>query len=70
MILNALENGDKLTPLDSWERFGCSKLSTRIGELKQLGQNIVGEITTVVGRFGKKTVMKYWIEQPEQGQLI
>lgn len=70
-ILEALESGKKLTPLDAWSDFGCSKLSTRIGELKQLGHKILGEMTpTYSEQFGEKTVMKYWIEQPEQGVLI
>lgn len=34
-ILAALENGDSLTALDALEDYGCSRLASRITDLKR-----------------------------------
>lgn len=39
-ILTALQNGDKISPLDALHRFGCLRLGARIFELRQSGHNI------------------------------
>lgn len=36
-IRAALENGERLTPLDALNRFGCFRLGARIYDLKQDG---------------------------------
>lgn len=70
-ILEQLQSGRKLTPMDAIAEYGCTKLATRIGELKALGYDIKGILTSGYNRHGKKcNYNKYWIEQPEQGQLI
>lgn len=38
MIADWLNLGLKLTPLDAWKKFGCSKASSRIGELENEGR--------------------------------
>jgi hypothetical protein len=63
MILEALENGEKLTPMDAIKHFGCTKLSTRIGELKREGHPINGKFVARKNRFGKIVhVQEYWHE--------
>lgn len=37
MILNALLNGEELTPLDALRRFGCFRLAARIFDLRKEG---------------------------------
>ncbi len=39
-ILNALQHGDKLTPLDALTRFGCMRLSARIYDLREKGHDV------------------------------
>lgn len=39
-ILNHLQRGGSLTPLDALRLYGCLALSQRIGELKRLGNDI------------------------------
>lgn len=36
-ILEALKAGDKITPLDALQRFGCFRLAARIGEIQEAG---------------------------------
>lgn len=40
-ILQALKDGEILTPLDALDRFGCFRLGARIKDLRQLGHHIV-----------------------------
>ena len=40
MILVALKNGDKITPLSALEKFGCFRLSARIWDLRNEGHPI------------------------------
>ena len=39
-ILEALMRGKKITPLDALAEFGCLRLASRIGELKEQGYKI------------------------------
>ena len=61
MILKALKAGRTLTWLDAVNDFGCSKLSTRIGEMVKAGMVKVkrGWMTTNTG----KTVRTYKIDR-------
>ncbi len=40
MILEALQAGRELTPLDSLREFGCLRLAARIYDLRQAGHRI------------------------------
>ena len=40
----ALESGERLTPLDALDRFGCFRLGARIFELRRDGLPIVKEV--------------------------
>lgn len=39
-ILRALQSGERLTPLDALNRFGCLRLGARIWDLKRQGFSI------------------------------
>ena len=43
-IRSALEAGERLTPLDALERFGCFRLGARIYDLRREGMKIESEM--------------------------
>ena len=43
-ILAALKRGEKLTPLEALNRFGCSRLAARIWDLERMGYQIHSEM--------------------------
>lgn len=49
-ILEALQAGRKLTPLDALAEFNCMRLGGRIHNLRQLGHNIITETVEVNGK--------------------
>jgi len=56
-ILTALKGGERLTPLDALNRFGCMRLASRISALKQEGNTIY----TRTIKDGKKSYAEYWM---------
>lgn len=42
-ILEWLQSGRTLTPLEAWREFGCYRLSARILELREAGHKIRSE---------------------------
>ena len=58
-ILNYLQKGYKLTPLDALSLFGCFRLSARIYDLKALGHKIEKRIVTNKG----KSFAQYYIKE-------
>ena len=48
-ILRALQNGQKLTPLEMLRRFGTLRASGRIYDLRDAGHNIITERVSVPG---------------------
>jgi hypothetical protein len=54
-ILNYLQNGGKITPLEALNKFGCLRLSGRIYDLRRKGYNIKSNRITV----NKKQVAQY-----------
>ena len=62
-ILEALQAGRRLTPLDALKDFGCMRLSARIYDLRHLGHDIQDETVTVHGRIaGECRVKSYFME--------
>lgn len=59
-ILDALEHGETLTPLDALKRFGCFRLGARIWDLKQAGHQI--EMRLIETASGKR-VAEYFIAE-------
>ena len=62
-ILKALQQGDRLTAIDALNRFGCFRLSARIGELIEDGLPIESRMVTLDNG---KSVAEYRLET---GQL-
>ena len=50
-----------ITPYESFEKLGCTKLSTRIGQLKRKGNDITSEWVEDVNRFGENVRYKMYI---------
>lgn len=58
-ILKSLESGEKLTPIDALNRFGCFRLGARVYDLKRRGHNI---ITETIEKNGKRFAQYYLIK--------
>lgn len=61
-IMKALRNGETLSPLDALNRFGCFKLSTRIGEIERENHDIYivrGWLETETGK--RVRTYRLWI---------
>ena len=58
-ILHALEQGDRLTPLDALSRFGCIRLAARIFDLRRGGHDIQERLVPVETRNGTAEVAEY-----------
>ena len=65
-ILTALKGGERLTPLDALNRFGCMRLASRISALKQEGNTIY----TRTIKDGKKSYAEYWMVEPREPLLF
>lgn len=61
-ILMALKAGEKITPIDALEKFGCFRLSGRIKGLRNQGYDI---ITTMIETPTGKHVAQYWMVVPK-----
>jgi len=59
-ILNHLQSGKSITPLESLELFGCFRLGARIWDLRHMGHRITKEMIPVGN--GKR-VACYSLEQ-------
>ena len=66
-ILDALQQGAKLTQLDALEQFSCMRLGARIYELKQDGHKIQSK--KIITKTGKR-VAQYWMQKPKQEVLF
>lgn len=67
MILQHLESGKPITPLEALNLYGCFRLSARIfelrEELREQGLEIITGKKKVVDRFGnEKIVAQYWLK--------
>lgn len=47
LILNALQKGRKLTPLDALHDFGCFRLCARIWDIKRMGYEVNKQMINV-----------------------
>ena len=54
-ILEYLQKGNSITPIEALDKFGCFRLSTRIWELKKDGY----DIETVIETNGNKKFASY-----------
>lgn len=53
-ILSFIKRHGKITTLDAFNEIGCSRLSARIFDLRQMGHDIVSERIEVKNRYGEK----------------
>jgi len=58
-ILTALQSGDRLTPIDALNRFGCFRLSARVSDIKDRGYRVQDKYVKMVD--GTK-FKEYWME--------
>ena len=62
-ILAVLESGGTLTALDALEDFGCSRLASRITDLKRKGCPVASRMVTRRNRYGRLCgVAEYFME--------
>ena len=48
-ILEYLQTGKTLTPLEALDKFGCFRLGARIHELREEGENVMKEMVRTPG---------------------
>lgn len=60
-ILQYLREGNRLTPIDALQLFGCFRLSGRINDLRNMGYDIHTDMVTN----GHKTFASYYIPKQE-----
>lgn len=61
-IIKHLESGKSLTSLEAIQKYGCTKLASRICELKEEGYLIYTERETLKNRYGNScTIARYWL---------
>ena len=65
-----LRSGDRLSPLEALNKYGCFRLAARIHDLRRQGMDIrVDHVTTAAG----KTIAEYYLQvwdSAGQGRLI
>ena len=52
-VLDYMETVGAITPREAAQAFGCTRLSARIGELKEQGHPIKTEMIPLKNRYGK-----------------
>lgn len=56
-ILEYIENHGSITSMEAFQEIGCTRLASRIHDLKRLGHNISSEM--VSGKNRKKQTVQY-----------
>lgn len=57
-IIQFLTDNKSISPMEAYTHLGCSKLATRISELKRKGYQFSSHDETVKARFGNKATYK------------
>lgn len=66
-ILEYMEQGNSITPLEALGKFGCFRLASRISELRERGvNNDVKKVTYTNGSGVKKSIASYSIKKEAQ----
>lgn len=60
-IMGYMFRGNRITPLDALNLYGCERLAARIADIKKRGIDVKSEFVTLPN--GKR-VKSYWIEDP------
>lgn len=69
-ILAALRRGERLTPRDALERWGCSRLAARVWELERAGHAIHSRMVRVPGRDGTVCLVAEYSIPTDQKELF
>ncbi len=59
-ILTALQQGERITPLDALDRFGCFRLSARIADIEKQGYRVNRKMIKLCNGNRFK---EYWMER-------
>ncbi|NTE96722.1 helix-turn-helix domain-containing protein [Agrobacterium tumefaciens] len=71
LILKWLQSGNRITPTQALNKFGCFRLGARIYDLRRDGHNIMRDIVTVTTRGGGiARVAEYFIPEPPGRQPL
>lgn len=65
MILKYIQENGSITTFESYEELGCTRLPSRIYDLKKLGYDIIEETITKLNRYGKKISFKKYMLRSE-----
>lgn len=65
-ILQYLKQGNRITPVDALQKFGCFRLGARIWDLKKQGYNIQTHFVTK----NNKTYAEYYMPQEKQLNFV
>lgn len=61
-IIEYMKQNGSISPMESFNHIGCTKLSTRIGELRKAGYNIANKMEKGTDRYGMPVrYMRYWL---------
>ena len=62
-VLEYLEQGQSITPIDAWKELGITRLAARVHELKRDGYVIDKKLISVTNRYSEKcSVAEYFME--------
>lgn len=62
-VLEYLEQGQSITPIDAWKELGITRLAARVHELKRDGYVIDKKLISVTNRYSEKcNVAEYTME--------
>ena len=72
LILKHLEEGRSISPLEALQEYGCSRLASRINDLKNQGHDIVNVPKKVETRLSGKSVIvaEYFLERRATSRYI
>lgn len=67
-MLEYLINGNRLTPLEALQKFGCLRLGARMWDLRDAGYDIQSRI--IKDERTGKHYSEYWLVLPKQFEMI
>lgn len=67
-ILDYMEKYGSITPLEALRDIGCMRLASRISDLRKMGCFIRAETIAVPNRYGKKTYIKRYSLEVQDGR--
>lgn len=68
VVLEHLTNIGSITSKEAIEKYGITRLSDRIFQLRNSGVNIVTTMMTVTTRYGKEEIARYTLKKEKSHQ--